>query len=481
MTTPGRAWRLIGLSGLLLLLVCGLILAALPSAADADAVVSARLTLVRRLGLASVLAAAGTLFAAAVFHLVQRRAVLELARRVRAVSQRWGTEAPAHAGDAFIHLSAAVEALGHGFAAQLERLERQRHLLAALLDGLQEGVVVARDDGRIALINPAALRLLGLESRARQSALLGQPLEAVIADHTLQQLLHPPAGAAEPSGAQRVDIETGGATTYLLARASTVVWIDPDVRGAGPVRSRAVVLSDVSELQRLLAIRTDFAANASHELRTPLATIRAAVEAALSLDLAVDADAARGFLDKLDRHTQRLERLVEDLLDLSRIEGRAARFTPEPLDAARLASDLDASFAERVAARRLQWSAACTPPTATLYANAYLLNLALGNLLDNAVKFTEPGGWVALDIAVRPDAATIVVSDTGCGIPPEEQERVFERFYQVERARSGAERGTGLGLSIVRHAVAALGGTVRMESEVGRGTRVTVVIPQAGA
>jgi two-component system phosphate regulon sensor histidine kinase PhoR len=346
---------------------------------------------------------------------------------------------------------------------------------------LQEGVVVARDDGRIALINPAALRLLGLESRARQSALLGQPLEAVIADHTLQQLLHPPAGAAEPSGAQRVDIETGGATTYLLARASTVVWIDPDVRGAGPVRSRAVVLSDVSELQRLLAIRTDFAANASHELRTPLATIRAAVEAALSLDLAVDADAARGFLDKLDRHTQRLERLVEDLLDLSRIEGRAARFTPEPLDAARLASDLDASFAERVAARRLQWSAACTPPTATLYANAYLLNLALGNLLDNAVKFTEPGGWVALDIAVRPDAATIVVSDTGCGIPPEEQERVFERFYQVERARSGAERGTGLGLSIVRHAVAALGGTVRMESEVGRGTRVTVVIPQAGA
>ncbi len=466
---------------MLLVLGCGLVLAALPPAAESVAAVNTRLALARRLGLASVVAAAGTIFAAAVFHLVQRRAVLELARRVRAVSQRWGAEAPAHAGDAFVHLSAAVDALGQGFTVQLERLERQRHLLAALLDGLQEGVVVARDDGRIVLINPAALRLLRLESRARQSALLGQPLETVIADHTLQQLLHAPAGAPEPTGAQRVDIETGGATTHLLARGSTVVWIDPDVRGAGPVRSRAVVLADVSDLQRLLQVRTDFVANASHELRTPLTTIRAAVEAVLSLDLVVDADTARGFLDKLDRHTQRLERLVEDLLDLSRIEGRAARFAPERLDAARLLADLDASFAERVAARRLQWSAACTPPAATVHVNAYLLNLALGNLLDNAVKFTEPGGRISLEVDVQPDAATFVISDTGCGIPSEDQERVFERFYQVERARSGAERGTGLGLSIVRHAVAALGGTVRLESEVGRGTRVLVVIPQAAA
>jgi signal transduction histidine kinase len=196
------------------------------------------------------------------------------------------------------------------------------------------------------------------------------------------------------------------------------------------------------------------------------------------MDLAAEAPAARAFLEKIDRHSIRLELMVADLLDLSRLETPTERFDPEPIDLRRLLDDIHARFAERLERKRLRWEAVRTPPESwVVNLNPHLLRLTLDNLVDNATKFTDAGGLVRLSVRITPTEVAFEVTDTGCGIPVEDQQRVFERFYQVQRARSGPERGTGLGLSIVRHAVGALHGSIRLASTPGTGTTVSVIVP----
>jgi signal transduction histidine kinase len=353
---------------------------------------------------------------------------------------------------------------------------------------------VARGDGRVALLNPAAVRLLGLElGPGEAGSLVGRTVEASIPQHTLQRLLSGPLLPAEriqadearagESRAVPIEIQTRRGVIHLLARASDVVLAEPGENTSGGALGRVVVMTDITELQRTIQMRTDFVANASHELRTPLSTIRAAVETLLSMDLQAEAPAARQFLAKLDRQSQRLEQMVSDLLDLSRLESPTARFTPEPVECRRALTELHGRFADALSRKSLEWESRVEPEgLTTIMVNPQLLRLVLDNLVDNAIKFTDPGGRVGVVLRRTNGDAELEVSDSGCGIPAEEQERVFERFYQVQRARTGgADRGTGLGLSIVRHAVGAMGATVRLRSAVGRGTTVTVVAPQQPA
>jgi signal transduction histidine kinase len=251
---------------------------------------------------------------------------------------------------------------------------------------------------------------------------------------------------------------------------------------AGAVASgRLLVLTDVTPLARMIQVKADFAANASHELRTPLSAIRAATETLMSIDPSRDAVAVQRFAAIIDRQSSRMEALVRDLLDLSRIESSPAPSPSGPVNLPGFLADLHARYRERLELKSLQWTTDLPSGLPQLQANAHLLRLVLDNLVDNAVKFTASGGHIRVSAFACDEGAgrfvRIEVADDGCGIPPEEQERVFERFYQVERSRSGADRGTGLGLSIVRHAVAALGGTVRLASEPGRGTTVSVTLP----
>jgi len=202
------------------------------------------------------------------------------------------------------------------------------------------------------------------------------------------------------------------------------------------------------------------------------------------MDLATDPESAGHFLAVVDRHTERMQAMVSDLLDLSRIESPVGRFEPVKLDLGQFLADLHARHDEALRTKGLHWETQVPASVHTIVANPYLLRLVLDNLVDNAIKFTDAGGRV--QVACRdvgsptapPASVSIEVGDTGCGIPEDEQGRVFERFYQVERARSGTVRGTGLGLSIVRHAVGDMGGTVDLQSQVGQGTRVMITIPQ---
>jgi signal transduction histidine kinase len=252
---------------------------------------------------------------------------------------------------------------------------------------------------------------------------------------------------------------------------------------AAIAHGRLLVLTDVTDWANTVRMRTDFVANASHELRTPIAAIRTAVETLATMDRAEDEATASRFLDVIARHSARLEALVIDLLDLSRVESTGARFIADDLPVPRICDELHARWREALIAKGLVWTCDGAPECHTIRANPYLLRLVLDNLVDNAIKFTDRGGVVGLIVRRSPSDIRFEVHDQGCGIAAHEQQRVFERFYQVTSARTGASReggqarGTGLGLSIVKHAVAAMGGTVALHSEVGTGTRVMVSLP----
>ncbi len=381
---------------------------------------------------------------------------------------------------------------------KLETIDHQRRTLESLLSQLHEGVVVAGPDRRIVLINPAAVRMLGLASgpAATPTAVVGLAVERCVRHLELQRMLEPtPPGAAGPNGAgpaireARIQLEGEGGEVFLLAYASDITLPPLERPRAGreaPARAagRLLVLLDITELNRTVQVKVDFASNASHELRTPLSAIRAAVDTLNNLDPAAAPEAARHFLNMIDRHSSRMEDMVSDLLDLSKIETSPTQFRPETLNLVQQLNALHNRFIDRLEQKQLHWRLDLPDQPGVFTVNPYLLRLVLDNLVDNAIKFTDSGGTITVGCVRepagddRPEMLTITVSDTGCGIAENEQGRVFERFYQVEKARSGPNRGTGLGLSIVRHAVAAMNGRVRLVSRPGEGTSVSVAIPQ---
>lgn len=390
-------------------------------------------------------------------------------------------------------LGRALDQMRQRLVGQVETMDHQRRTFESLLTELREGVVVTDERAKVVLLNPAAIQLLHLAGPRSVTAYAGLAVERCIPQLELQRLLirepqTPEADAGEMEQStvgrseSRLEIETPSGSRYLFAQVTDILLPAAPREVAPPRPGRLVVLTDITDLTRNVQMKTDFVTNASHELRTPLSTIRAAIETLQQLDLASETDSAKRFLDVIDRQSARLEALASDLLDLSRVESTAARFRPRPIVLRDFVQELHANFAQRLAAKQLRWEVDTTACRRTTFeANPQLLRLVIDNLVDNAIKFTDPGKRIRLACNGNGAAITLSVIDEGCGILPEDQERVFERFYQVERARSEGprgERGTGLGLSIVRHAVNAMEGSVELESTPGAGTRVSVTIPQ---
>ena len=331
-----------------------------------------------------------------------------------------------------------------------------------LLEALAEGVLSVDVAGRIRGANAAARRLLGSD----EHDLLGQ---------TLLEATHLPAvsdisARAQVDGAeQEIETRTVGSGERLLR-----------VR-AMPRRSGGsfIVLQDQTELQHLRTVRTEFVANVSHELRTPLASIRAAAET-LQDGAAADPEAASRFLHTIIREADRLVRLSEDLLDLSRAEsGRRERTR---FDLGCLAQDVAARLAAQAEKRGV--TVTLTPSAAFfVLADSSEIDQVLFNLLDNAIKYTPSEGRVAVTMEPLGGAVALTVTDTGIGILSHDLPRIFERFWRADRARrfrasdGGGTGGTGLGLSIVKHIVEAHGGAVWAESELNRGSRFTFTLP----
>ncbi|MBP7937877.1 MAG: HAMP domain-containing protein [Phycisphaerae bacterium] len=411
---------------------------------------------------------------------------------------------PVTGRDELSALARSINQMRDHHVSHLHTIDRQRRTLESLLAQLNEGVVAAAPGGRIVLMNPAAMRLLSIpESLATEVGWLeGQIIERCITSHDLQSLLLPTAGHIPGASDRppdlgdrrspqeiRLQIEGPDGERHLLARGEDILLppSDPqqELLAASPslVPGRLVVLTDITDLTRTMQIKADFAVNASHELRTPVSAIRAAIETLLQLDPVKDVEDLRHFLSVVDRQSERMAAMVGDLLDLSRIESARSRFEPVAISIRELLGNLEARFREPIKSKGLGWETSVEEPLSTVVANSYLLGLVLSNLVDNAIKFTDSGGRIRVAFRTanetEPNSPSMVieVADTGCGIPESEQPRVFERFYQVARARSGSMRGTGLGLSIVRHAVGAMQGTVDLQSQVGQGTRIAVTLP----
>ncbi len=326
--------------------------------------------------------------------------------------------------------------------------------LLALVDALPVGVLVTDSHSTVLRCNAAAASLLDLSP----AAVIGRSLIHSLRDYELAELLRRVLAEAEVGS----ELYLSYNHRYLLANVS--------VLNRGQHHFGLVVLQDVTQIRRVEQVRRDFVANVSHEFRTPLATAKLLVETAQAT-AKDDPAAAQGFLNKANRELDSLTRLVSELLDLSRIEAGQTPLQLRPVEL-KQALELEVSRAEEQAARHgLRLNLAPTPDL-TVMADETRLGQVVGNLVQNAIKFTPAGGNITVS-AARDDErpfATISVADTGIGIPPEDLERVFERFYKVDRARSalltdGSEQGgTGLGLAIARHIVSAQGGRIWAES-----------------
>jgi two-component system phosphate regulon sensor histidine kinase PhoR len=344
---------------------------------------------------------------------------------------------------------------------RLDELARDRGRTEAILSAMDDGVLAVDHRGTVTLANPSLTRAMALR--------------APLGRHYLETIRQPEL-AALVEDVLRTGERRGVEVEILALRRSFAITGVPFPGAEGAPHGAVLTFNDTTERQRLEAMRRDFVANASHELRTPLTSIRGFVEA-LEDGAKDEPGTAERFLGKIRTHADRMAALVEDLLELSRLESGAR--SPEPAETrpADLAAEVVASFAEQAARKGLTLRQQERGGTAVVTDRERLRRI-LENLVDNAVKYTPPGGSVVVTTAADPDGGTrIEVTDDGPGIEAEHRERIFERFYRVDKARSRELGGTGLGLSIVKHLAESIGAQVTLESEPGRGSTFTVRLP----
>jgi two-component system phosphate regulon sensor histidine kinase PhoR len=365
------------------------------------------------------------------------------------------------ANDELGDLARAIDRMAEDLERSREAIIAERDRLAAVLRVMVEGVLVVDAEERIVLANPRLRELLGIRGEIEGLRPLAAFRNADV-DDALREAL-----AASESVPIHREITLSGPERRVLAVHAASFAIG-DSKGA------VAVFHDMTEVRRLETVRRDFVANASHEIKTPLTAIRGFAETLLSNDLA-ERD-ARNYLEIILRHSERLSRLVEDLLELSRLESGKVTLQPEPLDVGALATKLCRELEPRLHERRVSVRIhAEGAPRA--FADARAVEQILQNLLDNALKYSDPEREIELRVSADDDFVRVDVADQGIGIPEADRARIFERFYRVDRARSRDQGGTGLGLSIVKHLVQASGGDVWVESSPGAGSTFAFTLP----
>jgi two-component system phosphate regulon sensor histidine kinase PhoR len=368
-----------------------------------------------------------------------------------------GAHGPPEIGD----LGRALQTLSERLRGEIQSVTRGKDRLEAILSAMVEAVMVTDGQGRILLTNRAFRGLLGLDLDP-----VGRTAAELFRKPDLQEAVQE---VIEGIPHKSLEIRTLGPARTLEVH---VVRLGNEAVESGAV----AVFHDVTERKRLEKVRRDFVANVSHELRTPLTAIRGSVETLLSGALD-DPKYARHFVEMVQRHVARLQRLLDDLLSLARIESGETSPRREAVPVAELADAVLGTFAELAASLGVELIRDLPREEIAVHGDRRQLEQALLNLLDNALKYTESGGRVTLRVLTAGEEVHLLVSDTGAGIPAEHLPRIFERFYRVDRARSRELGGTGLGLSIVKHIVQSHGGRVEVESAVGRGSSFRIVLP----
>jgi len=350
-------------------------------------------------------------------------------------------------------LAGAIDRMAEHLAERVEAVEQEEERLRTILDAMVEGVFVTDGDGRIVLTNAALVELAGgeVEGRSAVEAIRSAELHEAVKAATERETLE-----------IEFEINVHGSRRAIAAQLA-------------PLQGRpgvVAVLHDVTQLKRVDKVRRDFVANASHELRTPLTAIRGFAETLH--DGVPNDDMQKRFLRNIDLNAQRLQSLVEDLLALSRAESPDSEMELSPVDVVAVARGVVSGLESRAAEKSQSLVLDVPDETLLAIADGRALDQVLLNLVDNAIKYTPEAGRITLTARRGYGHVVLEVADTGPGIAAKHLDRIFERFYRVDKGRARAEGGTGLGLSIVRHLVGRMKGEVNVSSTVGEGTCFTL-------
>jgi PAS domain S-box-containing protein len=354
-------------------------------------------------------------------------------------------------------IDALVQALRQMHQQLGDRFDDLRHAqaeAAALLESMVEAVIATDGRGRIVTANAAARELLGYAS-TQELPDLRELFRVKAAREVVEAVL-------QGRTVQGSELEIGGRPVVINARPL-------------PSGGAVIVIHDVTELRRLETVRRDFVANVSHELKTPLTSISGYAETLLAD--APDAETTHRFLATIVENSRRMQRLVDDLLDLARIEGGTWQPHQELLDVRQVVGNVWNELADRAHSAGVELEFQIEPGAETLKADSDALHQVLTNLFENSLRYTARGGRILCRSRPVEGGISLSIIDNGSGIPLEHLPRIFERFYRADQSRSRAEGGTGLGLAIVKHLVEAHGGRVHAESERGVGTTVTCWFP----
>jgi two-component system phosphate regulon sensor histidine kinase PhoR len=361
-------------------------------------------------------------------------------------------------------LAQALNAMSAQLDQRLRQLAEEKAELNATLANMIEGVLVVDTSSRIRIANDTVRRQFGLTDQAT-----GKTVMETIRSAALHDL-----------------IQTGLASGNVVSRELTfftheervfdvsVVCLQRDDKPMGAV----IVLHDITRIKKLENLRKDFVANVSHELRTPLSIIKGYIETLLEPE-PPDAETTRQFLVTIQKHTRRLENLLADLLSISALESQQARLSFEPCNLRDVALTVVDELTAQADVKQITIHNNLTSSLPEVKADRAKLHQVFTNLLDNAIKYTQPTGQITISAVARDKEVNVIVADNGPGIAAEHLPHVFERFYRVDKARSREVGGTGLGLSIVKHIVQAHGGRVWAESELGKGSRFCFTLPAA--
>jgi len=358
--------------------------------------------------------------------------------------------------------------LGRAFNTMVGRLASSRVALVrtqarmeAILSGLSDGVVLTDSQGNVLRLNEAAAEMFG----ADEDAATGLPFLQVTRDYELNRLLQ--SALAAPEDERRLAAIEHGLNRRTLLTTAHVIEDDAERLGL-------VVLRDISELRRLETVRREFVSNVSHELRTPLTSIRALVET-LEAGAIDDPDVANDFLGRIVGEVDRLTALVEDLLDLGRLEAGRTPLNLAVVDATDLVQRGVDRLRPQTDRAQLKLTVSLADRLPRVEVDSSRVEQVLLNLVHNAIKFTPPGGSINVKASRQGEHLLVEVQDTGIGISETEQARLFERFYKSDKARRS--EGTGLGLAIAKHIIQAHGGEISVRSEPGKGATFWFTLP----
>ncbi|MCL5256953.1 MAG: cell wall metabolism sensor histidine kinase WalK [Chloroflexi bacterium] len=362
-----------------------------------------------------------------------------------------------HLAEAFNRMAEQLERASRDSATQKKRLE-------AIMSNMTDGVIAASGNGTVVLANSAAERMLGIPS----GQAVGRSFVEVAKDYDLANMVKSCLADKDHCGPESRPIEMG------IPKRLVQAFMLP--QRSGEVFQVLVLLQDLTEIRRLETARRELLANISHDLRTPIAAMKAVVET-LQDGAIEDAEASKKFLGRMDEELDKLARLVQSLLDLSRIESGQAEFKFEPSDLAKIMREAVDRVGLQAGRAGIKAEAAISGDLPAVRVDRDRIGQVLDNLLQNSLKYTERGGSITVSAAGQEDFVAVSVADTGPGIDPEDIPRLFERFYKADKSR--AQGGAGLGLAIAKHVVQAHGGRIWAENRLPRGAVFTFTLPKA--